>query len=189
MRLVILGPPGAGKGTQAARLATHYGIPAVSTGDIFRANISQGTPLGVQVKEILDSGGYVSDEITNAMVRDRLAQDDAEPGFLLDGYPRTKAQVAELDAMLAEQGHALDVVAELTVDRDEIVGRLLKRAATDGRTDDTEAVIRKRQQIYADETAPLVEIYRERSLLVAVDGLGEVADVTDRLVAAIDARS
>ncbi|GAA4348503.1 adenylate kinase [Angustibacter luteus] len=188
MRLVILGPPGAGKGTQAARLAAHYGIPAVSTGDIFRANISEGTPLGVQVKEILDSGGYVSDEITNAMVRDRLAQDDAEPGFLLDGYPRTKAQVEELDAMLAEQGHALDVVAELTVDRDEIVGRLLKRAATDGRTDDTEDVIRKRQQIYADETAPLVEIYRERALLVAVDGLGEVADVTDRLVAAIDAR-
>ncbi|WP_426563064.1 adenylate kinase [Angustibacter sp. McL0619] len=186
MRLVILGPPGAGKGTQAARLAAHYGIPAVSTGDIFRANISQRTPLGVQVKEILDSGGYVSDEITNAMVRDRLAQADAEPGFLLDGYPRTKAQVDELDAMLAEGGHALDVVAELTVDREEIVGRLLKRAETDGRTDDTEDVIRRRQQIYADETAPLVNVYRERGLLVAVDGLGDVEGVTGRLVAAID---
>jgi adenylate kinase len=160
MRLVILGPPGAGKGTQAARLAAHYGVPAVSTGDIFRANISEGTPLGVQVKEILDSGGYVSDDITNAMVRDRLAQPDAEPGFLLDGYPRTKAQVDELETMLAEGGHALDVVAELTVDREEIVDRLLRRAQTDGRTDDTEDVIRRRQQIYADETAPLVEVYR-----------------------------
>jgi adenylate kinase len=186
MRLVILGPPGAGKGTQAARLAAHYGIPAVSTGDIFRANISQGTPLGVQVKGILDSGGYVSDDITNAMVRDRLAQPDAEPGFLLDGYPRTKAQVDELDSMLAERGHALDVVAELTVDREEIVGRLLKRAQTDGRTDDTEDVIRRRQQIYADETAPLVDVYRERKLLAAVDGLGEVEAVTARLIAAID---
>jgi adenylate kinase len=188
MRLVILGPPGAGKGTQAARLAAHYGIPAVSTGDIFRANIAGGTQLGIQVKEILDSGGYVSDDITNAMVRDRLAQDDARGGFLLDGYPRTRAQVAELDAMLADAGHELDVVAALTVDREEIVQRLLRRAATDGRSDDTEDVIRRRQQIYADETAPLVEIYRGRGLLVEVDGLGDVEDVTARLVAALDVR-
>jgi len=189
MRLVILGPPGAGKGTQAARLAAHFGIPAISTGDIFRANIAQGTELGRQVKGILDAGGYVSDDITNAMVRDRLAQDDATPGFLLDGYPRTRAQVDELDGILAEHGQALDVVVELTVDREEIVDRLLRRAQTEGRADDTEDVIRKRQQIYADETAPLVEVYRERGLLVPVDGLGEVEQITERLVSALAARA
>lgn len=186
MRLVILGPPGAGKGTQAARLAVHYGIPAVSTGDIFRANIAEGTGLGLQVQGILDAGGYVSDDVTNKMVRDRLAQDDARGGFLLDGYPRTKAQVAELDAMLADAGTALDVVIELTVDPEEVVARLVRRARTDGRSDDTEEVIRRRQQLYHDETAPLTALYRERGLLVKVDGLGDVDEVTGRLVAALD---
>ncbi len=185
MRLVLLGPPGAGKGTQAARLAAHYGIPAISTGDIFRANIAEATPLGVQVKGILDSGGYVSDDITNAMVRDRIGQEDARGGFLLDGYPRTRAQVTELDAMLAEDGHSLDAVVELTVDPDEVVGRLLRRAVTDGRADDTEEVIRRRQQVYAEETAPLTSVYGERGLLVRVDGMGEVEDVTARLVTAL----
>jgi adenylate kinase len=185
-RLVILGPPGAGKGTQAARLGQHYGIPAISTGDIFRANIAQQTDLGRQVKAVLDSGGYVSDEITNAMVRDRLAQPDVADGFLLDGYPRTSAQVAELDRMLEASGSRLDVVVELTVDEDEVVARLLRRAQTDGRSDDTEDVIRRRQQMYARETAPLTEVYSARGLLVRVDGLGEMDDVTARLVAAID---
>ena len=186
MRLIILGPPGAGKGTQAAKIAAEYGIPAISTGDIFRANIKNETPLGLQVKEVLASGGYVTDEITNAIVRDRLFEDDAERGFLLDGYPRTAAQVEALDAMLAEHDHALDAVLELTVDEDAVVERLLKRAKVEGREDDTEDVIRERQAIYRRETAPLTEVYSARGLLVQVDGMGSVDEVFDRVRAALD---
>lgn len=181
MRLIILGPPGAGKGTQASRVAVGHGIPAISTGDIFRANIKNETELGKQVKDILASGGYVTDEITNAIVRDRLREDDASEGFLLDGYPRTLAQVDALDAMLAEDGHALDAVLELTVDEDAVVQRLLKRAELEGRSDDTEEVIRERQAIYRRETAPLAGVYAERGLLVQVDGMGEVDEVTSRI--------
>jgi adenylate kinase len=181
MRLIIVGPPGAGKGTQASRIAQSFGIPAISTGDIFRSNIKNETDLGKQVKDILASGGYVTDEITNAIVRDRLREDDAEQGFLLDGYPRTVAQVEALDAMLAEGGHALDAVLELTVDEDAVVERLLKRAEIEGRVDDTEEVIRERQAIYRRETAPLAEVYAERGLLVQVDGMGEVDEVTERI--------
>jgi adenylate kinase len=186
MRLLILGPPGAGKGTQAARLAAHYGIPAISTGDIFRSNIADRTPLGQKVKAIVDAGDYVPDSITNELVRDRLAQPDTDGGFLLDGYPRTRAQVDELDGMLAERGQALDRVLELVVDSDVVVQRLLERAATQGRSDDTEDVIRNRQKVYADETAPLVDVYGDRGLLVRVDGLGPVEAVSDRVVAALD---
>lgn len=185
MRLIILGPPGAGKGTQAARIAEHFGIPAISTGDIFRANIKNGTDLGKQVQEITASGGYVSDEITNAIVEDRLSQDDCEPGFLLDGYPRTTGQVAALDAMLGKHDHGLDKVLALTVDEDAVVARLLNRAQIEGRADDTEDVIRERQDIYRRETAPLTDVYAERSLLVEVDGLGEVDEVTERIIAAL----
>ena len=135
MRVIIFGPPGAGKGTQASRIADRYGIPAISTGDIFRANIKGQTPLGLQVKEIITSGGYVPDEVTNAIVEDRLAQEDCRGGFLLDGYPRTMAQVDALDAMLANRGQGLNAVLELTVDEDEVVGRLLKRAEIEGRAD------------------------------------------------------
>ena len=185
MRLIILGPPGAGKGTQAARIADHHGIPAISTGDIFRANIKNETPLGLQVKEILASGGYVSDDVTNAIVEDRLAQDDCARGFLLDGYPRTLAQVAALDGMLAAHGASLDHVLELTVDDDAVVARLLKRAKSEGRADDTEEVIRERMAIYHRETRPLSDTYRERGLLVDVDGLGEVDEVTKRILTAL----
>ena len=185
MRLIILGPPGAGKGTQASRIAERLGIPAISTGDIFRANIKNETPLGLQVKEILASGGYVSDDVTNAIVDDRLAQDDCARGFLLDGYPRTLAQVEALDTMLGAHEAALDSVLELTVDDDAVVARLLKRAALEGRADDTEDVIRERMAIYHRETKPLSDTYRERGLLVEVDGLGEVDEVTGRILAAL----
>ncbi len=184
-----MGPPGAGKGTQATFVADHFGIPAISTGDIFRANVSQGTPLGVEAKRYMDAGEYVPDEVTNSMVRNRIAEPDAEPGFLLDGYPRTVAQVHELDAMIEATGHRLDVVAVLTVNSEELVQRLLQRALTDGRADDTEDVIRRRQEVYLEQTAPLIDVYRERGLLVEVDGMGEVGEVTGRLFAALDQRS
>jgi adenylate kinase len=188
MRLLILGPPGAGKGTQARLVAERFGIPAISTGDIFRANVADRTPLGLQVEAIMAAGEYVPDQITNQLVRDRLGEPDARAGFLLDGYPRTADQVRELDAVLAEQGHALEHVLELTVDTEEVVARLLRRAETDGRSDDTEDVIRKRQQVYATETAPLVETYRERGLLVRVDGMGPVEEVSERVLAALQER-
>jgi adenylate kinase len=186
MRLIILGPPGAGKGTQAAKIAESYGIPAISTGDIFRANIKNETELGRQVKDILASGGYVTDEITNAIVRDRLFEDDAERGFLLDGYPRTAAQVDALDAILAEHDHKLEAVLELTVDEDAVEQRLLKRAETEGRDDDTEDEIRERQAIYRRETAPLTEIYAARGLLRQVDGMGTVDEVFDHVASALE---
>jgi adenylate kinase len=181
-----MGPPGAGKGTQAKYVADHFGVPAISTGDIFRANVSQGTPLGVEAKRYMDAGEYVPDEVTNHMVRNRIDEDDARPGFLLDGYPRTLAQVTELDGMVEFTGHRLDAVVVLTVDSEELVQRLLQRAQTDGRADDTEDVIRRRQEVYLEQTEPLIDVYRERGILVEVDGMGEVDEVTARIFAALD---
>ncbi|MGN6129244.1 MAG: adenylate kinase [Nocardioidaceae bacterium] len=186
MRLIIMGPPGAGKGTQAKIIASRLSVPAISTGDIFRANVAEQTPLGVEAKRYMDAGDYVPDAVTNAMVRDRLAEDDAARGFLLDGYPRTVAQVEELDGMLAATGQSIDAVLVLTVDRDEVVARLLKRAQTEGRTDDTEDVIRHRQEVYAEQTAPLLDVYAARDLVHEVDGLGDVDEVTSRVLAALD---
>lgn len=184
-RLLIMGPPGAGKGTQAELVASHVGVPAISTGDIFRANVSEGTPLGQEAQRYMDAGDYVPDEVTNNMVRDRLNQADATEGFLLDGYPRTTAQVEFLDGVLGEQDAELDHVIELVVDEDEIVARLLKRAAEDGRTDDSEDVIRNRLRIYREQTAPLTSLYAERGLLVQVDGIGQVDAVAARVEEAI----
>ena len=186
MRLILMGPPGAGKGTQAKVVADHFGVPAISTGDIFRANVAGKTELGREAQRYMDAGEYVPDEITNAMVRDRINLPDAEPGFLLDGYPRTLAQVDELDGMLAELGAKLDAAVSLAADQDELVKRLLKRAETEGRTDDTEEVIRRRQEVYNEQTAPLIEVYDERGLLVEVDGIGEVDTVTQRIFDALE---
>ncbi|MCW2288582.1 adenylate kinase [Leucobacter luti] len=185
-RLLIIGPPGAGKGTQAAQIAERFGVPAISTGDIFRANIKGGTPLGQQVQAIIESGELVPDSLTNEIVADRLNQADAAAGFLLDGYPRNVEQVHALDGML--DGESLDAVVLLEADVDAVVARLLKRAELEGRADDTEEVIRHRQDIYAEQTAPLVKLFSERGILVTVDGLGTVEEVAARIATGLDAQ-
>ena len=187
-RFLLIGPPGAGKGTQAALLANAYRIPAISTGDIFRANVKNETELGLQVKSIMERGEYVPDSLTNELIRDRLSQADAEAGFLLDGYPRTNDQVNELDDILGSQHRILDAVVLLVADSEELVRRLLKRAQEQGRTDDTEEIIRHRQNVYLEQTQPLIEIYSSRSLVVEIDGLGQVGEVTERILNALTAR-
>ena len=187
-RLLLIGPPGAGKGTQAALLSQHFGIPAISTGDIFRFNVKNQTPLGVEAKGFMDRGEYVPDSLTNALVRDRLLQDDAQKGFLLDGYPRTADQTAELDSILKEADSALDIVIQLTADTDELVSRLANRALVEGRADDTPEVIRHRLDVYENQTAPLIDIYAARGLVAMIDGLGEISLVTERIIEAMEAR-
>ena len=188
IRLLLIGPPGAGKGTQAALLAQHFGIPAISTGDIFRENVRNETPLGLEAKAFMDRGEYVPDSLTNALVRDRLNQDDAAAGFLLDGYPRTIDQVEELDDILEETEKKLDVVVQLTADSEELLRRLSGRAQEQGRSDDTPEVIKRRLDVYEEQTAPLIDIYASRSLVAKVNGLGEIADVTNRIIEVLDAR-
>jgi len=188
IRLLLIGAPGAGKGTQAERLSEAFGIPAISTGDIFRHNVKNETELGKQAKAFMDRGEYVPDSLTNALVRDRLSHADAVEGFLLDGYPRTADQVVELDDILESQGNKLDVVVQLTADTDEVVRRLLNRAIEQGRADDTEDVIRRRLEVYEEQTAPLTNTYAVRDLVVMIDGLGEVAEVTGRILEALAAR-
>ena len=189
MRLIMMGPPGAGKGTQADIVCASMSILHISTGDIFRTNVTQGTALGIEAKRYMDAGEYVPDGVTNAMVRDRLAQADCATGFLLDGYPRTIEQVGELNSMLAAQGAGIDAVVELTVDIDEVVQRLVKRAADQGRADDTEEVIRRRLEVYAEQTAPLTSLYASRGLLTQVSGMGDVADVTARINAVLNSNA
>jgi len=188
IRILLIGPPGAGKGTQAALLAQHFGIPAISTGDIFRENVRNETPLGLEAKAFMDRGEYVPDSLTNALVRDRLNQDDAAAGFLLDGYPRTIDQVEELDDILEETEKKLDVVVQLTADSEELLRRLSGGAQEQGRSDDTPEVIKRRLDVYEEQTAPLIDIYASRSLVAKVNGLGEIGDVTNRIIEVLDAR-
>jgi len=187
-RLLLVGPPGAGKGTQAAILADTFDIPAISTGDMFRTNVVNGTPLGLQVKAIMDAGEYVPDSLTNEIVADRLSEPDARSGFLLDGYPRTPDQVDELDRILAADNASLDVVVLLVADADVVVARLLKRATEQGRLDDTEEIIRHRMNVYVEQTSPIIDGYDARNLVVRVDALGAVDDVTARIVDALAQR-
>ncbi|GGO66142.1 adenylate kinase [Microbacterium nanhaiense] len=188
-RLLIVGPQGSGKGTQGVRVAEAYGVPVVSTGDIFRANIKGGTELGLKVKAITDAGNLVPDDVTGEIVSDRLSQDDAATaGFLLDGYPRNAAQVAYLDGFLAESGAALDAVILLDVPREESVARITERAKIEGRSDDTEEAVAKRLDIYESETAPIVDTYAARGILDRIDGVGSLDEITARIFDALDAR-
>ena len=184
-RLLIIAPPGAGKGTQAVRIAEKLSIPAISTGDIFRKNIKEETELGKEAKSYIDSGNLVPDSVTNRMVRSRLAEQDTAQGFLLDGYPRNTAQVAELDQILSDMGQQIDQVLLLVADSDELVERLLARAAKEGRSDDNEEVIRHRLKVYQEETAPLIALYKERKLVAEINGLGDIDEVTSRIMDAL----
>ena len=184
-KMLIIGPPGSGKGTQASRISERLGIVAISTGDIFRANVKEETPLGLEAKKYIDNGDFVPDSVTNNMVRDRLSKDDVEPGFLLDGYPRTTAQVDELDSILSESEDQLDVVLQLTADDEELVKRLLGRAEQEGRADDNETVIRHRLDLYHEQTEAVVSRYQERGIVTKVDGLGAIDDVTNRIMEAL----
>ncbi|MGM7778700.1 adenylate kinase [Arthrobacter sp. KNU-44] len=187
--MLMIGPPGSGKGTQAERLSERLGVVAISTGDIFRAHVKGGTSLGIEAKRYMDAGDFVPDTITNEMVRSRLCQDDVEDSFLLDGYPRTTAQVDYLDQVLARGGQQLDVVLQLTADDDELVHRLLGRAKETGRSDDNEAIIRHRLDLYHEQTEAVVAKYAERGILRKVDGHGGIEDVTDKLMGAIESPS
>ncbi|MGM7671299.1 adenylate kinase [Microbacterium sp. A93] len=184
-RMLIMGPPGSGKGTQASRIADKLGIVAISTGDIFRFNVKEMTALGKEAKKYMDNGDFVPDEVTNRMVADRIRQSDAEHGFLLDGYPRTAGQVEALDGFLTEDGQALNVVIELTVPDDELVTRLLGRAESEGRADDTKEVIQHRLDLYHEQTAAVIESYVGRGIVARVDGSGQIDDITESLLQAV----
>ncbi len=185
MRLILLGPPGAGKGTQAKVLVETYGIPQLSTGDILRSAIQNRTPLGLAAKEVMDRGDLVSNDIVNGIVSDRLDADDCKSGFILDGFPRTIGQAEALDGMLADKGMELDAVIEMTADADVLVARVINRAKESNRPDDNPEVIRKRLDVYKNDTAPLVDYYRQRGLVKTVDGMAPVEEVTAAIQAAI----
>jgi len=187
-RLLLIGPPGAGKGTQAARLSEALGVPAISTGDIFRHNVKTETELGLKAKAFMDAGDNVPDSLTNDLITDRLENEDCSGGFLLDGYPRTTDQVRHLDEFLADHGTSLDVVVQLIANADVVVERLRKRAIEQGRSDDDESVVRHRLEVYGQQTAPLIDLYEGRGLVVAIDGLGEISEVTNRIIGKLQER-
>ncbi|MRX44294.1 adenylate kinase [Agromyces kandeliae] len=187
-RFLIVGPQGSGKGTQGVLVAEAFGVPQVATGDIFRENVKGGTELGKRVQAIIEAGDLVPDELTSELVRDRLEQADAADGFLLDGYPRNRGQVDDLGAFLTGRGESLDAVIELVVPREESITRLRQRALDQGRTDDTEEVIANRLAIYERETAPILDVYREHDLVVRIDGVGTLDEVTERIFAALAQR-
>ncbi|RAM38949.1 adenylate kinase [Arthrobacter globiformis] len=186
-RILLIGPPGSGKGTQAHRLSGQLHIPEISTGDMFRSRLADGSPLGREIKEFLDAGNLVPDNLTTAMLRDRLQERDARNGFLLDGYPRTVSQMDDLDGILDATGNRLDAVVEITADDDEIVRRLLLRSDAEGRSDDTEDVIRHRLELYRQETEPVIARYGRRNLLVSVDGTADIDAVTVSALQGIEA--
>ncbi|WP_353710380.1 adenylate kinase [Arthrobacter sp. K5] len=186
-RILLIGPPGSGKGTQAHRLSGQLHIPEISTGDMFRSHLANGSPLGREIKEFLDAGNLVPDNLTTAMLRERLQERDARNGFLLDGYPRTVSQMDDLDGILDAAGTSLDAVVEITAHDDEIVRRLLLRSDAEGRSDDTEEVIRHRLELYRQETEPVIERYGRRALLVSVDGTADIDAVTVSALQGIEA--
>ena len=181
MRIVLLGPPGAGKGTQATAIVEMKGVPHISTGDMLRAAVKAGTPIGKKAKAVMDSGELVGDDIVIGIAEERLGQADAKKGFLLDGFPRTLAQADALERLLSKLGTPLDCCMALTVDQEAVVARLLKRAEIEGRADDNEATIRERMRVYDEQTAPLLKFYRDRGRLVEVSGMGTVEGVGQRI--------
>jgi adenylate kinase len=189
MKILIIGPPGSGKGTQAERISERLGVVAISTGDIFRSNVRDLTPVGIEARRYMDAGDFVPDHVTNRMVKARLNEADTENGFLLDGYPRTTSQVSYLDGILSESEKKLDVVLQLTADDKELLSRLLGRAEEDGRSDDTADVICHRLDLYHRQTEAVVTAYSQRGILRRVDGIGTLDEVTDRVLSAIKAGS
>jgi len=187
-RLLLIGPPGAGKGTQAVELSSAFGVPAISTGDIFRHNVKNETELGLKAKAFMDAGDNVPDSLTNDLITDRLEDPDCAEGFLLDGYPRTPDQVRHLDDFLANHNAALDVVVQLVADPDVVVERLRLRAIDQGRSDDDESVVRHRLDVYQEQTAPLIDIFTARGAVVVIDGIGEISEVTGRIMSALAER-
>ncbi len=185
MRLVLLGAPGSGKGTQAARLKTHLQVPHISTGDLLRAEVAAGSPLGMQAKEIMARGDLVSDDILLGMLEERVSRDDTRNGFILDGYPRNLAQAGALDQLLVRIGQPMDAAVQLEVDNELLIERLAGRAKAEGRADDNPESVRKRLSVYDEQTAPVIEFYRQHGQLTVVDGVGSLDQVFHRIVEAI----